>query len=142
MVAPNHGLARSALARLPSSLREQIHIAAINADYDRLMALADQLAGLDADSARFCARPSSDSTTRGSSNMHRGWRSMPEDSSYPDSGASILVVDDTPANLQVLVGMLKERGHRVRPVLEGRLALRAAKAEVPDLVCSTSTCPT
>ena len=66
--------------------------------------------------------------------MHRGWRSMPEDSSYPDSGASILVVDDTPANLQVLVGMLKERGHRVRPVLEGRLALRAAKAEVPDLV--------
>jgi signal transduction histidine kinase len=59
---------------------------------------------------------------------------MPEDSSYPDSGASILVVDDTPANLQVLVGMLKERGHRVRPVLEGRLALRAAKAEVPDLV--------
>ncbi len=59
---------------------------------------------------------------------------MPEDSSHPDSGASILVVDDTPANLQVLVGMLKERGHRVRPVLEGRLALRAAKAEVPDLV--------
>jgi signal transduction histidine kinase len=59
---------------------------------------------------------------------------MSEDSSHRDSGASILVVDDTPANLQVLVGMLKERGHRVRPVLEGRLALRAAKAEVPDLV--------
>ena len=39
-----------------------------------------------------------------------------------------------PANLQVLVGMLKEHGHRVRPVLDGRLALRAAKAEVPDLV--------
>jgi len=52
MVAPNHGLARSALAQLPFSLREQIHAAAINADYDRLMALADQLAGLDADSAR------------------------------------------------------------------------------------------
>jgi signal transduction histidine kinase len=59
---------------------------------------------------------------------------MSEDSSQRDSGASILVVDDTPANLQVLVGMLKERGHRVRPVLDGRLALRAAKAEVPDLV--------
>jgi signal transduction histidine kinase len=59
---------------------------------------------------------------------------MPEDSSYPDSGAGILVVDDTPANLQVLVGMLKEHGYRVRPVLDGRLALRAAKAEVPDLV--------
>jgi len=59
---------------------------------------------------------------------------MSDDLSHPDSGASILVVDDTPANLQVLVGMLKEHGHRVRPVLEGRLALRAAKAEVPDLV--------
>ena len=66
--------------------------------------------------------------------MYRGYKGMPEDSSRPDSGASILVVDDTPANLQVLVGMLKEHGHRVRPVLEGRLALRAAKAEVPDLV--------
>ena len=59
---------------------------------------------------------------------------MAEDSSHSDSGASILVVDDTPANLQVLVGLLKERGHRVRPVLEGRLALRAARAEVPDLI--------
>ena len=60
--------------------------------------------------------------------MYRGYKGMAEDSSHPDSGASILVVDDTPANLQVLVGLLKERGHRVRPVLEGRLALRAAKA--------------
>ena len=59
---------------------------------------------------------------------------MSEESTYQDSGASILVVDDTPANLQVLVGMLKEHGHRVRPVLDGRLALRAAKAEVPDLI--------
>ena len=30
--------------------------------------------------------------------------------------ASILVVDDTPANLQVLAGMLKDRGYKVRPV--------------------------
>jgi two-component system sensor histidine kinase/response regulator len=59
---------------------------------------------------------------------------MSEESIYQDGGASILVVDDTPANLQVLVGMLKEHGHRVRPVLDGRLALRAAKAEVPDLI--------
>jgi two-component system, sensor histidine kinase and response regulator len=66
--------------------------------------------------------------------MYKEYKGMPEDSSRPDSGANILVVDDTPANLQVLVGMLKEHGHRVRPVLEGRLALRAAKAEVPDLV--------
>jgi two-component system, sensor histidine kinase and response regulator len=48
--------------------------------------------------------------------------------------ADILVVDDAPANLQLLFGMLKERGYRVRPVPSGRLALQAAKAQPPDLV--------
>ena len=42
----------------------------------------------------------------------------------PKSGArqpaSILVVDDTPANLQMLAGMLKDRGYKVRPVPGGR----------------------
>ena len=47
---------------------------------------------------------------------------------------NILVVDDTPANLQLLTGMLKERGHRVRPVPSGRLALQAAQQEQPDLI--------
>src|SRR5918994_5162610 len=48
--------------------------------------------------------------------------------------ADILVVDDTPANLQVLAGMLKERGHKVRPVPGGKLALRAAERDPPDLI--------
>src|SRR3954469_24660781 len=48
--------------------------------------------------------------------------------------ASILIVDDTPANLQVLAGMLKDRGYRVRPVPSGKLALLAAKREPPDLI--------
>jgi serine phosphatase RsbU (regulator of sigma subunit) len=48
--------------------------------------------------------------------------------------ASILVVDDTPANLQVLSGMLKERGYRVRPAPGGKLALQAAGREPPDLI--------
>ncbi|OGV74768.1 MAG: hypothetical protein A3K19_11050 [Lentisphaerae bacterium RIFOXYB12_FULL_65_16] len=48
--------------------------------------------------------------------------------------ASILIVDDTPANLQVLLGMLKERGHRCRPAPGGRLALLAAANEPPDLI--------
>ena len=48
--------------------------------------------------------------------------------------ANILVVDDTPANLQLLAGMLKDRGYKVRPVTSGRMALRAAKRETPDLV--------
>ena len=51
-VIHNNFSASLALAELPSSLREQIHTAAIHADYDRLMALADQLAALDADWAR------------------------------------------------------------------------------------------
>ena len=37
--------------------------------------------------------------------------------------ANILVVDDTPANLQVLAGMLKDRGYKVRPAPSGKLAL-------------------
>jgi sigma-B regulation protein RsbU (phosphoserine phosphatase) len=48
--------------------------------------------------------------------------------------ASILVVDDTPANLQVLAGMLKDRGYRVRPVPSGKLALLAAQRDPPDLI--------
>ncbi|MBP3956736.1 hypothetical protein J8F10_15800 [Gemmata sp. G18] len=51
----------------------------------------------------------------------------------PDGGtgrpASILVVDDTLANLQVLAGMLKDRGYKVRPVPSGKLALLAARRE-------------
>jgi phosphoserine phosphatase RsbU/P len=48
--------------------------------------------------------------------------------------ASILVVDDTPANLQVLAGMLKERGYKVRPAPSGKLALQAADRDPPDLI--------
>jgi two-component system, sensor histidine kinase and response regulator len=47
---------------------------------------------------------------------------------------SVLVVDDTPANLSLLCGMLKERGYRVRPVPSGDLALDAAWSDPPDLV--------
>ena len=42
--------------------------------------------------------------------------------------ASILAVDDTPANLQVLAGMLKDRGYKVRPVPSGKLALLGGAA--------------
>lgn len=47
---------------------------------------------------------------------------------------SVLVVDDTPANLSLLCGTLKERGYRVRPVPSGDLALDAAWSDTPDLV--------
>ena len=48
--------------------------------------------------------------------------------------ANILVVDDTAANLQVLAGMLKDRGYKVRPVPSGKLALQAARHDPPDLI--------
>jgi sigma-B regulation protein RsbU (phosphoserine phosphatase) len=51
-----------------------------------------------------------------------------------DHPASILAVDDTAANLQVLAGMLKERGYKVRPVPNGKLALLAARRDPPDLI--------
>ncbi|OAI55400.1 hypothetical protein AYO47_00415 [Planctomyces sp. SCGC AG-212-M04] len=44
------------------------------------------------------------------------------------------MVDDTPANLQVLTGMLKERRYKVRPVPSGKLALLAAQRDPPDLI--------
>ncbi|MCX6879179.1 MAG: hypothetical protein NTW21_36050, partial [Verrucomicrobia bacterium] len=43
-------------------------------------------------------------------------------------------VDDTPANVLLLVRMLAERGYRPRPVSSGKLALEAARAEPPDLI--------
>jgi CheY-like chemotaxis protein len=47
---------------------------------------------------------------------------------------SILIVDDTVANLQLLTGILKERDYRVRPVPSGPEALQAAQRVPPDLV--------
>ena len=55
--------------------------------------------------------------------------------------ANILVVDDTPANLQLLVGMLKDQGFKVRPVPSGEMALRAVQASRPDLILLDITMP-
>lgn len=46
----------------------------------------------------------------------------------------ILIVDDNPVNLDLLSGMLLDRGYRVRVATNGRRALSAAKSAVPDLV--------
>lgn len=47
---------------------------------------------------------------------------------------NILIVDDIPANLKVLGGILKDEGYKIRPVLNGELALQVAEKEKPDLV--------
>jgi CheY-like chemotaxis protein len=48
--------------------------------------------------------------------------------------ANILIVDDTPVNLQVLAAMLEDQGHVTRPVTRGEMALQAAQNDPPDLV--------
>lgn len=47
---------------------------------------------------------------------------------------NILIVDDVPANLKVLGGILKSEGYKIRPVLNGELALQVAQKEKPDLI--------
>lgn len=47
---------------------------------------------------------------------------------------NILIVDDIPANLKVLGGILKGEGYKIRPVLNGKLALQVAEKEKPDLI--------
>jgi len=56
------------------------------------------------------------------------------DTNHDQTTGNILIVDDTPANLRVLSGMLKDEGYKVRPVPSGTLALRAAKSDPPDLI--------
>ena len=52
----------------------------------------------------------------------------------PQAGASILVVDDTPANLQLFDSLLQKCGYAVRVAISGSLALRAARLLPPDLI--------
>jgi len=47
---------------------------------------------------------------------------------------SVLMVDDTPANLELLSVMLKGRGYKVRAAVSGKLALQAARNDPPDLI--------
>ncbi len=53
----------------------------------------------------------------------------------------ILVVDDNPANLQVLSNILQGEGYQVRTVTSGKLALRAAERIPPDLILLDITMP-
>ncbi|RJP59747.1 MAG: response regulator [Candidatus Auribacter fodinae] len=48
--------------------------------------------------------------------------------------SEILVIDDTPANLQLLTDILEKSGYRVRPASSAQLGLRSAEAKLPDLI--------
>jgi PleD family two-component response regulator len=56
------------------------------------------------------------------------------DTLIDNSKGNILVVDDTPVNLRLLVDILTKHGYKVRPVPNGRLALLAAQGFPPDLI--------
>ncbi len=47
---------------------------------------------------------------------------------------SILIVDDTPANLQLLAQMLSEQGYKVRIAQDGTMALMSIQSSAPDLI--------
>lgn len=47
---------------------------------------------------------------------------------------NIIIVDDTPENLDVLSGMLEKSGYNIRPVTSGKAALKSMKIFPPDLI--------
>jgi two-component system sensor histidine kinase/response regulator len=62
-------------------------------------------------------------------------------SSESRSKASVLIVDDAPANLQLLAGILKGDQYTLRAVPSGALALAAAETLPPDLILLDITMP-
>ncbi|MEG4147395.1 response regulator [Microcoleus sp. Pol12B5] len=55
--------------------------------------------------------------------------------------ANLLVVDDTPDNLRLLSTMLSDKGYKVRGVINGEMALKAARSTPPDLILLDITMP-
>jgi two-component system NtrC family sensor kinase len=55
-------------------------------------------------------------------------------SSLTTEKGNILVVDDMPENLLLLSNLLNDRGYKVRSVINGKTALKAALAKVPDII--------
>ena len=49
-------------------------------------------------------------------------------------GRDIVIVDDTPDNLRLLIGILEEQGYRVRPATSGARALATVQKEPPALI--------
>ncbi len=67
--------------------------------------------------------------------MNYPFQSMPmdTDTNHPEP-ATILVVDDTPANLSLMTGLLRD-DYKVKAAIDGEKALRIAQASPPpDLI--------
>jgi DNA-binding NtrC family response regulator len=59
---------------------------------------------------------------------------MPDANSNVPQELQVLLVDDTPANLDVLTGLLEPQGYRVLAAPSGEVALRIAARAKPDLI--------
>lgn len=57
-----------------------------------------------------------------------------EQSPPPQDQADVLVVDDTLANLRLLIELLSSQGYNIRPAHSGALALSAIAASKPDII--------
>lgn len=55
-------------------------------------------------------------------------------SPIPSPKANILIIDDTPENLNLLSAMLSDQHYKVRSVTKGATGLRGAQAAPPDLI--------
>ncbi len=51
-----------------------------------------------------------------------------------DTLGNIVIVDDQSNNLRVLSGILQQAGYKVRPALDGEVALKSIKSSPPDLI--------
>ncbi|MCS6884307.1 MAG: protein kinase [Acidobacteriota bacterium] len=61
--------------------------------------------------------------------------------STPKFKADILIVDDTPANLELLLRMLREQSYKARVTTTGAMALAAARLSPPELIMLDITMP-
>lgn len=52
----------------------------------------------------------------------------------PDHPGNIVIIDDHPNNLRVLSGILQQHGYKVRPALDGEVALKSIRSSPPDLI--------
>ena len=53
---------------------------------------------------------------------------------FDAESGNILIIDDTPANLKILMSLLSEKGYKVRPMPSGKLALQGIHLDYPDLI--------
>ena len=68
---------------------------------------------------------------RATATLFRNGRSLMTETETP---ARLLIIDDTPVNLRLLIDMLRQQAYTVRGVSNGDMGLTIAAAQQPDLI--------